>query len=158
MKNIGLNLDKILLYSKKICIPALVLCTFLMYFFSITNFSDEAYHTIHTIFIVITILNLILSGYFRVLSVFAVSSVIYISYLIINSLRYSYGEDYIFSAGYNIWNMLVAPNIVLAYWLFSYKKKKIQGSWFFIILFVETMFNASLLPSKTLDRIEYMLP
>ena len=154
MKNIGLNLDKILLYSKKICIPALVLCTFLMYFFSITNFSDEAYHTIHTIFIVITILNLILSGYFRVLSVFAVSSVIYISYLIINSLRYSYGEDYIFSAGYNIWNMLVAPNIVLAYWLFSYKKKKIQGSWFFIILFVETMFIEKM-QSQAIDPDSY---
>lgn len=139
MKNIGLNLDKILLYSKKICVQALVLCAFLMYFFSITNFSDEVYHTIHAVFIVITILNLIISGYFRVLSIFAVSSIVYISYLVINSLRYSYGEDYIFSAGYNIWNMLVAPNIILAYWLFCCKKQKIQGSWFFVILFVETM-------------------
>ena len=140
MKNIGFKLDKILLYSKKIFFPALVLCAFLMYFFSITNFSDDVYHSIHATFIVITVLNLIVSSYFRVLGVFVVTAIIYISYFVINSLRYSYGEDYVFSAGYNIWNMLVAPNIILAYWLFCCNKKKIHISWFFVILFFQTMF------------------
>lgn len=139
MNNIGLKLDNILLCSKKICFPAFVLCAFLMYFFSITNFSDDVYHSIHATFIVVSIINLILSGYFRVLSVFTISATIYVSYLVINSLRYAYGEDYIFSAGYNIWNMVIPLNIVLAYWMFACKKKKIQGSCFFVVLFLETM-------------------
>ena len=140
VKSMNLKLDNILLHSKKICLPAFILCAFLMYFFSISNFSDEAYHSVHMAFIVFAVLNLIASGYFRVISIFTASATIYISYLVVNSLRYTYGEDYIFSAGYNIWNMLIALNIALAYWLFAYKRKKIQSSFFFVILFLETMF------------------
>ncbi len=140
MKNTGLNLDNILLYSKKICFPAFILCAFLMYFFSITSFSDDTYHLIHTIFIVVIIVNLFLSIYLKVYSIFAVSATIYISYIVTNGFRYAYGEDYIFSAGYNIWNMLIALDVILAYWLFACKKKKIHSSWFFIVLFLETMF------------------
>lgn len=154
VKNISLKLDNVLLYGKKICLPALVLCAFLMYFFSITDFSDTTYHSIHTAFIVVTILNLIMSGYLRVLSIFTVTSIIYISYLVINGLRYTYGEDYIFSAGYNIWSMLLPINIILAYWLFVRKRKKVHCSWFFIILFLETMLIEKI-QSQAIDPDSY---
>lgn len=140
MINISSKIENVLIYSKKICLPALILCAFLMYFSSITNFSDDVYHAIHATFIVITIVNLILSVYLKVFSIFTMSSITYISYLVINTLRYAYGEDYIFSAGYNIWNILVIPNIVFAYCFFVNKKNRKYCSLFFVVLFLETMF------------------
>lgn len=66
------------------------------------------------------------------------ASVIYTGYLVINSLRYTYGEDYIFSAGYNIWSALLLPDILLAYFLFHKRQPHKYWSWFYIFLFAQT--------------------
>ena len=107
MLKLELELEKIIGYNKSALFPILVLGAFLVYFFSISDFSEENYHAVHGFFVGCVGLTLLVMGYFRILSSVMMASVIYTGYLVINSLRYTYGEDYIFSAGYNIWLSLI---------------------------------------------------
>lgn len=138
MLKLELELEKIIGYNKSALFPILVLGAFLVYFFSVSDFSEENYHAIHGFFIGCVGLTLLVMGYFRILSSVMMASVIYTGYLIINSLRYTYGEDYIFSAGYNIWSALLLPDILLAYFLFHKRQPHKYWSWFYIFLFAQT--------------------
>ena len=53
-------------------------------------------------------------------------------------MRYSYGEDYVFSSGYNIWSILLLPNLLLVNFLFSHHKPYKYWSWFYIFLLSQT--------------------
>ena len=124
------------------------------YFFSIAEFSEEKYHAIHIYFIVATIAAFLSAVIGKIPSVFISVSIIYISYLIINQSRYIYGEDYIFSSGYNIWTILTIPNLCFAYLFFSKKHRHKYWSWFYIFLLLETAVIERLL-SQSLDADSY---
>ena len=111
---------------------------FLVYFFAVSEFSESAYQTIHQLFIIAVGLSLLIAGFFRIIAVMASVSVIYVSYIVVSAQRYLYGEDYIFSAGYNIWSILVLPNLLAAYLLFRKYGKSRHWSWFYIVMFAET--------------------
>lgn len=116
----------------------MIMGAFLIYFFSVSEFSEENYQTIHASFIGCIFLTMIVMGSLRILSSVMLASVIYISYLMINNLRYTYGEDYIFSSGYNIWSALILPNLSLAYFIFRKQKNYKYWSFFYIFLFLQT--------------------
>lgn len=96
---VGTGIGKIIGYNKSALFPILVLGAFLVYFFSVSDFSEENYHAVHGFFVGCVGLTLLVMGYFRILSSVMMASVIYTGYLVINSLRYTYGEDYIFRPG-----------------------------------------------------------
>ena len=121
------ELEKIFKFNKGAWLPIMIMGAFLIYFFSVSEFSEENYQTIHASFIGCIFLTMIVMGSLRILSSVMLASVIYISYLMINNLRYTYGEDYIFSSGYNIWSALILPNLSLAYFIFR-KQKNYKNS------------------------------
>ena len=135
---IGFEPRKVISHSKSALFSALILCATLVYFFSVTETSDEIYQKIHTFFIVSVVFGVALMTYLKMFSSFISISIIYISYIIINNMRYAYGEDYIFSAGYNIWIMLIIPNLLLTNCFVSSKIIKKYWSLFFIFIFLET--------------------
>lgn len=132
------ELEKIFKFNKGAWLPIMIMGAFLIYFFSVSEFSEENYQTIHASFIGCIFLTMIAMGSLRILSSVMLASVIYISYLMINSLRYTYGEDYIFSSGYNIWSALILPNLSLAYFIFRKQKNYKYWSFFYIFLFLQT--------------------
>ncbi len=138
MIKIGFEPHKVVLYSKSALLSSLILCTILMYFFSVSEMSDAVYQKIHTLFITTVIIGAFLMCYLKTFNSFISISIMYISYIIINNMRYTYGEDYIFSAGYNIWIMLIIPNLILVSCFISPKIIKKYWSLFFVFLFVET--------------------
>lgn len=135
---VGMEFEKIFAFCKNSLLPVLIMAMFFIYFFSISGFSEEMYIHAHRLFAVTLVLALVLSFCLRQLSVLTFVSVIAVSYIVINVLRYTYGEDYMFSAGYNIWSVLLFPNLLLAFFLFNKKEKNKGGSWFYIFLFIET--------------------
>lgn len=132
------ELEKIFKFNKGAWLPIMIMGAFLIYFFSVSEFSEENYQTIHASFIGCIFLTMIVMGSLRILSSVMLASVIYISYLMINNLRYTYGEDYIFSSGYNIWSALILPNLSLAYFIFRKQKNYKYWSFFYIFLFLQT--------------------
>lgn len=134
----GFEPEKIFLFCKKTLLPEFLAGMFLVYFFAVSEFSESAYQTTHQLFIIAVALSLLIAAFFRIMAVMTSVSVIYISCIIISAQRYLYGEDYIFSAGYNIWCMLVLPNLTAAYFLFRKYGKYRHWSWFYVLLFAET--------------------
>ena len=132
------ELEKIFKFNKGAWLPITIMGAFLIYFFSVSEFSEENYQTIHASFIGCIFLTMIVMGGLKILSSVMLASVIYISYLMINSLRYTYGEDYIFSSGYNIWSALILPNLSLAYFIFRKQKNYKYWSFFYVFLFLQT--------------------
>ena len=132
------ELEKIFKFNKGAWLPITIMGAFLIYFFSVSEFSEENYQTIHASFIGCIFLTMIVMGGLKILSSVMLASVIYISYLMINSLRYTYGEDYIFSSGYNIWSALILPNLSLAYFIFRKQKNYKNWSFFYVFLFLQT--------------------
>lgn len=132
------ELEKIAKFNKGAWLPILIIGTFFVYFFSVSDFSEDNYQTIHASFIGCIFLTMMIMGSLKVISSVIQASVIYISYLVINSLRYTYGEDYIFSSGYNIWSALILPNLVLAYFIFCKQRNYRYWSIFYIFLFLQT--------------------
>lgn len=135
---LGIDFSKVLLYNKTALLPTAVICTFIVYFFSISEFSEDSYRSIHVAFLAISLLSLVSAFILRVPNIAISISVIYISYIIVNSMRYSYGEDYMFSAGYNIWNILLLPNLMLVSFIFPRHTTYKYWSWFYIFLLIET--------------------
>jgi len=135
---IGFEPEKIFLFSKNSILPLGIMGCFLVYFFCISDFSEGLYQSTHTLFLVITILTCILSIVFRIPCTAMSSVIVYVSYIVINGMRYSYGEDYMFSAGYNIWTMLLFPNLLIGYLFFQKKQRYKYWSLFLIFLFLET--------------------
>lgn len=132
------ELEKIAKFNKGAWLPIFLIGAFFVYFFSVSDFSEENYQTIHASFIGSIFLTMVIMGSFKVLSSVVQASVIYVSYLVINSLRYTYGEDYVFSSGYNIWSALILPNLALAYFIFSKQRYYKYWSLFYIFLFLQT--------------------
>lgn len=153
MINLKFKFENTLLFSKNSLLPTLILGGFLVYFCSISNFSDDTYQTIHSIFIAISITTFILSLYFHTLNIAVMTSLVYTSYFIINSLRYTYGEDYMFSSGYNIWIMMLFPNILVSCMYLKYKSNRMI-SWFFVMLFIQTAIIEKL-QNQTIDADSY---
>jgi len=135
---LGFEPEKVLLYSKTMLLPIIIIGAFLVYFFSISEFSEETYHSVHNMFVIISAITFIFAVLRHIPSMAMSVAVVFISYLIINSTRYTYGEDYMFSAGYNIWIIVALPNILLACLLFSQNKPYKYWSAFFIFLFAQT--------------------
>ena len=129
---------KVLVFSKNTLLPLIILGTFLVYFFSVTDFSESVYHSLHMGFMLTILTTLLVAFMFKIPCQALSISVIYVSYLIINNSRYSYGEDYMFSAGYNIWSMLIIPNLLLIHFVFTKEKYKKYWSLFYIFLFMQT--------------------
>ena len=138
MKNIGFDISKVLSNSRNLFVPSLVISISLIYFFSISEFSDVTYKFMHNAFMVFVGVSLLLSLYLKVGCSFVSTSIIYIGYIVINNLRYVYGEDYIFSSGYNIWTMLLIPNIFASCFFYIKKVNISKWSWIFVFLFIET--------------------
>lgn len=138
MLKLGFEPEKIFIFSKNTLLPLAVMGLFFIYFFSVSEFSDETYHTIHILFISVSAVGLILSTLLGVAGSAMAVSVIYIGWLVINGMRYTYGEDYMFSAGYNIWSILFLPDLLLAHMIFQKNRPYRQWSWFYVFLFAET--------------------
>lgn len=138
VKKLGIDFSKVLVYNKTALIPTAVICSFILYFFSISEFSEDGYRSIHFAFLAVSLLAFISAFILRVPNIAISVSVIYVTYIVINSMRYSYGEDYIFSSGYNIWNILVLPNLMLVSFLFPRHVAYKYWSWFYIFLLLET--------------------
>jgi GGDEF domain-containing protein len=136
--NIGLKTEKIFLYSQKSFISLLIMGYFIVYFCSISNMPDETCRLIHVWFMFVALGTWLLSGYFRIFGIQIPLAIVWASYLIINNMRYIYGEDYIFSAGYNIWTILALPNLLLAHLLFYKRKKHPHWSFYYIFLLAQT--------------------
>ncbi len=132
------ELEKIAKFNKGAWLPIFIIGTFFVYFFSVSDFSEDNYHAIHASFIGCIVLTMVIMGGLRVVSSVVQASIIYISYLVINNLRYTYGEDYIFSSGYNIWSTLILPNLVIAYFIFKKQRHYKYWSLFYIFLFLQT--------------------
>ncbi len=145
MINTKFDTNKIISYSKIALFPSFILGMFLMYFFSLSEHSDKVYQTIHNIFLGCVIGGIVVLSYLRVVSSVVSIFVIYVSYLVINSMRYAYGEDYIFSSGYNVWIMLAIPNLLLINNLFKVKGVNKYWSYFFVFVFLETFLMERLL-------------
>ncbi len=138
MKRLGFEPEKILLFSKNTLFPVLLVNMFFIYFFVVSEFSEKTYHTIHSLFIITSALAVLVSAYFRIFSVLMAVSILYISSIVISGERYMYGEDYVFSAGYNIWSIMLLPNLLFAYLIFNKIKKHKYWSLFYVFLFGET--------------------
>lgn len=138
MQKSNFNLEKVFIFSQKALLPAVITGIFLVYFFAVSEFSKEAYEHIHKLFIATTALSLLCFGYFQVVSAVAAVSVVYVNTVVVNALRYACGEDYIFSAGYNIWIMLLPPTFLLACLIFQKKKARQYWSFFYVVLLLET--------------------
>lgn len=139
MLKLELNPEKIFIFSKNSIFPALLTGIFFIYFCSVADFSEKTYHSLHMLFMVCTVLTLLIAGYFRVFVVLMTVSLIYMSCILINSLRYIYGEDYIFSAGYNIWIMLLFPNLLLIILLCPKSIVAKHWSLYYIFLLTQTL-------------------
>ena len=150
MINRGLDTNKIISYSKVAMFPSFILGLFLVYFFSVTEHSESMYQTIHNIFLGCAVCGIAILAYLRVLSSVVSIFVIYVSYFVINSMRYAYGEDYIFSSGYNLWIMLALPNLLLINNLFKSKIANRYWSCFFVFIFLEKFIIERLL-SQNID-------
>ena len=111
--NIGIKPDKVISYSKNILLPSILLGGFFVYFYSITEYTDSTYRLFHTLFVAMVVISMLVASYFKLISSLMNVFLIYLSYIIINNMRYAYGEDYVFSSGYNIWIMLIIPNLFL---------------------------------------------
>ena len=138
MLKLGFEPEKVFLFCKKSFLPELLAGMFLVYFFTVSEFSVSAYQTTHLLFVITVALALLVAAFFRIMPVMAAVSIIYVSYIVISAERYLYGEDYIFSAGYNIWCMLVIPNLLIAGVFFRKYGTYRHLSWFYILLFAET--------------------
>lgn len=138
MLNLKLNPEKIFTFSKSVMLPALLTGIFFVYFYAASEFSEETYHLLHYLFAAGTLLTLIVSSYFRVFTTLMSVSVIYMSYVLINILRYTYGEDYVFSSGYNIWIMLLFPNFLLLAWLGQKAWMQKKWSLYYVFLLIQT--------------------
>lgn len=138
MLKVGFEPEKILLFSKNALFSMFLTGAFFVYFFTLSEFSESAYHTMHMLFIITVAVSLLIAAFFRVLSVVAVVSVIYVGSIVVAAQRYAYGEDYIFSAGYNIWCILFLPNLLIAHTAFTNKENNKRWSFFYIFLFIET--------------------
>lgn len=151
---LGFEPEKVLLYSKTMLLPIIVIGAFLIYFFSISEFSEETYHSVHTMFITISAITFVFAILRQIPSMAMSVAVVFISYIIINSTRYTYGEDYMFSAGYNIWVIVALPNILLANLLFTQNKPYKYWSGFFIFLFAQTAIIEKL-QNQSIDADSY---
>lgn len=151
---LGFEPEKVLLYSKTMLLPIIIIGAFLIYFFSISEFSEETYHSVHTMFMTISAITFIWATFRRIPSMAMSVTVVFISYLIINSTRYTYGEDYMFSAGYNIWIIVALPNILLACLLFAQNKPYRYWSAFFAFLFAQTAIIEKL-QNQSIDADSY---
>lgn len=138
MLKLGIEFEKVFAFSKNSLLPVSIMAAFFIYFFSVSGFSEEMYTPVHRLFIVTLGLTFVLSSFLRQLRTLMFVSVIAISYVVINVLRYTYGEDYMFSAGYNIWSIFLFPDLLLAFFIFNQKKAQKAWSWFYIFLFLET--------------------
>ena len=138
MLKLGFEPKKIFTFSKNALLPLLVISVFLIYFFSVSEFSESVYHSMHALFLIISAIAILVALIGKIPSIVMSVSIIYISYLVINSMRYAYGEDYMFSAGYNIWSILLLPNLLLAYIMFPNHKPYKYWSMFYIFLFIQT--------------------
>lgn len=116
------------------------MCLFLLYYFSIVNYSSDKTIYIHNIYIFISIICLILFSLLKLYRFVISTIVIFVSYFVISNLRYTYGEDYIYSSGYNIWSALILPNLLLSFIIFSKKKMYKYWSLFFVFLLVQTAY------------------
>ena len=65
MLKLELELEKIIGYNKSALFPILVLGAFLVYFFSVSDFSEENYHAVHGFFVGCVGLTLLVMGYIR---------------------------------------------------------------------------------------------
>ena len=148
MLNTGFDTNKIISHSKVVLFPSFILGMFLVYFFSLAEYSESVYQTVHNIFLGSVVCGVLLLSYFKVFGSVVSLSMIYISYFVINSMRYAYGEDYIFSSGYNLWIMLVLPNLLIISNLFRAKITNRYWSCFFIFIFLETFLMERLLNQK----------
>lgn len=138
MLKLGFEPEKIFIFSKNSLFSIFLTGAFFVYFFTLSEFSESTYHTIHLLFIITTILTLLCAAGFRILSILMAVSIIYLGAVVVTSLRYAYGEDYIFSAGYNIWSILFIPNLLMADIIFYKQKNNKYWSWFYVFLFLET--------------------
>lgn len=111
---------------------------FIVYFYSVSEFSESVYHTMHLLFLLVTAVTFLIAVFFKIPSIAMSVSIMYVSYIITNNMRYLYGEDYMYSAGYNVWSMLLLPNILLAYSLFYKNRPYRYWSFFYVFLFTET--------------------
>ena len=134
MLKLGFEPEKIIGLNKKSILPAVVIGAFILYFFSISEYTETSYHTMHNIFLFSAISAAILSVYTHLTRCLMSVSVIYVNYMVINNIRYVYGEDYMFSAGYNIWTTFLLPNLVLAFYLF--KKEYMHKYWSLFYIFI----------------------
>ena len=116
------------------------MCISLIYFFSVSDMPEETYGSIHMCFIVSSIIAFSVAVAFKIPSIATTVFVTTVSYIVINNIRNVYGEDYVFSAGYNIWCLLLFPNLLISY--FIYIKDRPYHIWnlFFIIILIETAF------------------
>ncbi|MBR5154106.1 MAG: hypothetical protein IKW58_00085 [Alphaproteobacteria bacterium] len=138
MIDLGIKPQKIISYSKSLMFPAIILGFICVYFFSMQTFDEHLYNTFHTLFICTILISVVFSARMRIISSFICSSIIYISYILINSSRYAYGEDYIFSGSYNIWTMFVIPNMLLTNILLKITKVRKKWNLLFILILLET--------------------
>lgn len=155
MFSLGLNPEKVFTFSKGGVFPAFILGLFLTYFFSVSEFPNTTYQTIHIMYIVSIIIAVVGAFYFRIFSTVMAVSVIYVSGLIINSIRQAYGEDYIFSASYNIWSILLLPNLLFSYFIFKRQEFAKYWSWFYILLLLETAVIEKLLAQSLITDSYY---
>lgn len=151
---LGFEPEKVLLYSKTMLLPIIVIGAFLIYFFSISEFSEETYHSVHTIFMTTSIITFVWAILRQIPSIAMSVAIVFITYLIVNSTRYTYGEDYMYSAGYNIWIIVALPNILLACLLFAQNKPYKYWSGFFIFLFAQTAIIEKL-QNQSIDADSY---
>ena len=138
MINIGIKPDKVISYSKNILLPSMLLGGFFVYFYSITEYTDSTYRLFHTLFVAMVVISMLVASYFKLISSLMNVFLIYLSYIIINNMRYAYGEDYVFSSGYNIWIMLIIPNLFLINILFKSLRVRKNWSLLLVFLFLET--------------------
>lgn len=140
MLKLGFEPEKVFEFSKSSLFPALLTGIFFVYFYSASEFSENAYSAIHFLFIIITTTVLLISACFKVLSVTAFVSIIYICHILMNACRYAYGEDYVFSASYNIWSILFIPNLLIVCLFFKKQERCKYWSWLYLFLFIQTAF------------------
>lgn len=138
MLKLRFNPRKIFIFSKNTLLPLLIMAISTVYFCAVSEFSEGIYHSLHLLFLTVTVMAFLSASFFKIPCIALSVSVIYVSYVIVNSMRYVHGEDYMFSAGYNVWCMLMLPNILLIY-LFFYKNKPYKyWSFCYVALFLET--------------------
>ena len=145
MLNTGKDIHKVMLYSKSAMFPIVILGIFLVYFFSITNYTDETYQFIHNLFISVVVLTFLASAYCKVIGSVVSIFAIYVCYLVINNTRYMHGEDYVFSSAYNVWIITFLPTLILVSYFAKLKFMRYYWSMFFVFLFAETLLIEKLL-------------